>query len=119
MTCISLTKAKFGEFFIDTITRAADEANRKAQKTAYWPVMETITRIDYGACGLINITMGFLAVKVALVKGSALAALQEANIAFLIPDRFVCSPTTTDLNLDCSKAPGFPKWACYFCVEFY
>jgi len=43
--------------------------------------METLTRIGYGARGLIYITMGLLAVQVALGKGGALASPQGAIAA--------------------------------------
>jgi hypothetical protein len=36
---------------------------RSAQKAAFNPLMETLTRIGYGAPGLIYITMGLLAVQ--------------------------------------------------------
>jgi len=47
---------------------------RTARQAASTPLMETLTRIGYGARGLIYITMGLLAVQVALGKGGALAS---------------------------------------------
>lgn len=54
---------------------------KTAQKAAFNPLMETLTRIGYGARGLIYITMGLLAVQVALGKGGALASPQGAIAA--------------------------------------
>lgn len=54
---------------------------RTAQKAAFNPVMETLTRIGYGARGLIYVTMGLLAVEVALGKGGVLASPQGAIAA--------------------------------------
>jgi hypothetical protein len=62
-------------------TRVASSVKRDAQKAAFNPVMETLTRIGYGARGLIYITMGLLAIKVALGKGGALATPQGAIAA--------------------------------------
>ena len=52
-----------------------------AQKAAFSPLMEILTRIGYGVRGLIYITMGILAVDVALGKGGALASPQGAIAA--------------------------------------
>lgn len=54
---------------------------KTAQRAAFNPLMETLTRIGYGARGLIYITMGLLAVQVALGKGGALASPQGAIAA--------------------------------------
>src|SRR4051794_6163278 len=50
----------------------------KAQKAASSHLMELLTRIGYGVRGLIYITMGLLAVQVAIGKGGALASPQDA-----------------------------------------
>lgn len=52
-----------------------------AQKAAFSPLMEILTRIGYGVRGLIYVTMGILAVDVALGKGGALASPQGAIAA--------------------------------------
>jgi hypothetical protein len=49
-----------------------------AQKAAFSPVMELLTRLGYGVRGAIYIVMGLLAVQVALGKGGALASPQGA-----------------------------------------
>lgn len=53
----------------------------KAQKAASSSLMETLARIGYGVRGLIYITIGLLAVQVALGKGGALASPQGAIAA--------------------------------------
>lgn len=57
------------------------EVKRAGQKAAFSPLMEALTRLGYGARGLIYITMGLLAVQVALGKGGALASPQGAIAA--------------------------------------
>jgi hypothetical protein len=74
-------KAKNRGIFMKTTNRIAGGINRNAQKAEYSPVMEALTRIGYGARGLIYIMMGYLAVKVALGKGGALATPQQAIAA--------------------------------------
>jgi len=54
---------------------------RTAQKAAYSPVMEALTRVGYGARGLIYITMGLLALEVTLGKGGTLSDQQGAIAA--------------------------------------
>ena len=51
---------------------------RAAQKAEFSPLMEAMTRLGYGVRGLIYITMGLLAVQVALGRGGALASPQGA-----------------------------------------
>jgi Domain of Unknown Function (DUF1206) len=50
------------------------EVKNAGKKAAYSPLMEALTRVGYGVRGLIYITMGLLAVRVALGKGGALAS---------------------------------------------
>ena len=57
------------------------EVKRAGHKAAFSPLMEALTRLGYGARGLIYITMGLLAVQVALGKGGALASPQGAIAA--------------------------------------
>lgn len=64
-----------------SIRNFKESGERKAQKAAFNPLMETLTRIGYGARGLIYMTMGLLAVQVALGKGGALASPQGAIAA--------------------------------------
>jgi hypothetical protein len=64
-----------------SIRNFKESGESKAQKMANSPLMETLTRIGYGARGLIYITMGLLAVQVALGKGGALASPQGAIAA--------------------------------------
>ena len=73
---MSATQSKTG-----SIRNFKESGERKAQKAAFSPLMETLTRIGYGARGLIYITMGLLAVQVALGKGGALASPQGAIAA--------------------------------------
>ena len=54
---------------------------RSAQKAASSPLMELLTRIGYGVRGLIYITIGILAVEVALGRGGSLASPQGAIAA--------------------------------------
>jgi hypothetical protein len=54
------------------------EVKRAGQKAVFSPLMEAITRLGYGVRGLIYVTMGLLAVQVALGKGGALATPQGA-----------------------------------------
>ena len=51
------------------------------QKAALGSFMEVLTRLGYGVRGLIYVTMGLLAVQVALGKGGALASPQGAIAA--------------------------------------
>jgi len=64
-----------------SIRNFKQSSESKAQKVANSPLMETLTRVGYGARGLIYITMGLLAVQVALGKGGALASPQGAIAA--------------------------------------
>ena len=73
---MSATHSKAGAF-----RNFKQNGESKAQKAANSPLMETLTRIGYGARGLIYITMGLLAVQVALGKGGALASPQGAIAA--------------------------------------
>ena len=73
---MSATHSKAGAF-----RNFKQSGESKAQKAANSPLMETLTRIGYGARGLIYITMGLLAVQVALGKGGALASPQGAIAA--------------------------------------
>lgn len=73
---MSATQSKAGSF-----RNFKETGESKAQKAANSPLMETLTRIGYGARGLIYITMGLLAVQVALGKGGALASPQGAIAA--------------------------------------
>ena len=57
------------------------EVKRAGQKAALSPLLEALTRLGYGVRGLIYITMGLLAVEVALGKGGALATPQSAIAA--------------------------------------
>ena len=50
------------------------EVKKAGKKAEFSPLLETLTRIGYGARGLIYTTMGALAVQVALGKGGALAS---------------------------------------------
>jgi len=68
------------------------EVENAGQKAAFSPVMEALTRVGYGVRGLIYVTMGLLALNVALGKGGeptdqqgAIAAIgrQPAGIVFL------------------------------------
>lgn len=62
-----------------TNIRAKQESvKRTANRAAYSPVMQALTRVGYAVRGLIYITMGLLAVGVALGKGSSLASPQSA-----------------------------------------
>lgn len=64
-----------------SIRNLKNSGERSAEKAASSPLMEILTRIGYGARGLIYITMGLLAVDVALGKGGALASPQGAIAA--------------------------------------
>ena len=57
------------------------ESNRGGQGTAFGPLMEALTRLGYAVRGLIYVTMGLLAVQVALGKGGILASPQGAIAA--------------------------------------
>ncbi|MEP7136295.1 MAG: DUF1206 domain-containing protein [Chloroflexota bacterium] len=63
---------------INSATGIKAEAKRAGQKATFSPLMETIVRLGYGVRGLIYVTMGLLAVQVALGKGGALASPQGA-----------------------------------------
>ncbi|MGZ6347456.1 MAG: DUF1206 domain-containing protein [Anaerolineales bacterium] len=73
---MSATQSKTG-----SMRNLKESGERSGQKAASSPVMEILTRIGYGARGLIYITMGILAVDVALGKGGALASPQGAIAA--------------------------------------
>jgi hypothetical protein len=55
-----------------------ESGKRAARNAAINPVVETLTRVGYGARGLIYIIMGLLAVEVALGKSGSLASPQGA-----------------------------------------
>jgi len=61
--------------------RIKADGKRTAQKAEFSPHMEAVTRLGYGVRGLIYITMGLLAVQVALGKGGGLASQQDAIAA--------------------------------------
>jgi hypothetical protein len=61
--------------------RIKSEGKREVQKVAFSPLMEGLTRVGYGARGLIYITMGLLAVGIALQRGGAPADQQGAIAA--------------------------------------
>ena len=65
----------------NTTIGVKEEVKRASQKAAFSPLMEALTRLGYGVRGLIYITMGLLAVQVALGKGGALASPQGAIAA--------------------------------------
>jgi len=50
------------------------EVKNAGKKAAFSPLMEALTRLGYGVRGLIYVTMGLLAVQVALGNGGALAS---------------------------------------------
>jgi len=50
------------------------EVKKAGKKAEFSPLMEALTRVGYGVRGLIYITMGLLAARVALGKGGALAS---------------------------------------------
>jgi hypothetical protein len=50
------------------------EIKKAGKKAEFSPLMEALTQIGYGTRGLIYITMGLLAVRVALAIGGALAS---------------------------------------------
>lgn len=58
-----------------------EDVKRVANKAAFSPVMEALTRIGYGVRGLIYITIGLLALGVALGKGGSLTNQQGAIAA--------------------------------------
>jgi len=64
-----------------TGNRVKTSVERAGQKAESSPLMEALTRLGYGVRGLIYITMGLLAVQVALGKGGALASPQGAIAA--------------------------------------
>jgi len=57
------------------------QVKNAGQRAEYSPIMEALTRIGYGARGLIYITMGLLAVQVALGKGGGALASPLGAIA--------------------------------------
>ena len=57
------------------------EVKSAGQKAAFNPVMEALTRVGYGARGLIYFTMGLLALNVALGNGSGATDQQGAITA--------------------------------------
>jgi len=57
------------------------EGNKGDQNVAFGPPMEALTRLGYAVRGLIYVTMGLLAVQVALGKGGILASPQGAIAA--------------------------------------
>jgi hypothetical protein len=54
------------------------DVKRTAQKVGVSPLMEALARVGFGVRGIIYITMGLLALNVALGKGGALASPQGA-----------------------------------------
>jgi hypothetical protein len=58
-----------------------NNVKRAGQKAAFSPLMEVLTRVGYGARGLIYFTMGLLALNVALGKGGAPTDQQGAIAA--------------------------------------
>jgi len=64
-----------------TSSRVKAGVERAGQKAAFSPLMEALARIGYGVRGLIYITMGLLAVSVALGKGGAPTDQQGAIAA--------------------------------------
>ena len=57
------------------------DVKHAGQKAAFSPLMEALTRVGYGARGLIYFTMGLLALNVALGKGSGTTDQQGAITA--------------------------------------
>ncbi|HLO14653.1 MAG TPA: DUF1206 domain-containing protein [Anaerolineales bacterium] len=57
------------------------DIKRTAQKAEFSPLMEALTRLGYAVRGVIYITIGLLAVQVALGRGGALASPQGAIAA--------------------------------------
>lgn len=53
-------------------------AKQAANRAAYSPFIETLTRVGYAARGIVYSTIGLLALRVALGKGGALATPQAA-----------------------------------------
>jgi len=73
-----------GEYFMSATNSAVGikaEVKKAGQKAAFSPLMEAMTRLGYGVRGMIYITMGLLAVQVALGQGGALASPQGAIAA--------------------------------------
>lgn len=64
-----------------SIGRIEAGVERAGKKAAYSPLMEALTRVGYGARGLIYFTMGLLALNVTLGKGGAPASPQGAIAA--------------------------------------
>ena len=73
---MSTTQAKTG-----SMHDLKQGGERSAKNAASSPLMELLTRIGYGVRGLIYITIGILAVEVALGKGGVLATPQGAIAA--------------------------------------
>lgn len=65
----------------NNINVAKTHVENTAKKAAYNPLMEALTRLGYSVRGLIYITMGILALNVALGKGSAPVDQQGAIAA--------------------------------------
>lgn len=63
---------------VGSIGSLKGKVKKPGQKAEFNPVMEALTRLGYGVRGLIYITMGVLAFKVALGKGGAPANQQGA-----------------------------------------
>jgi hypothetical protein len=79
-----MVRSKKGEYFMSTIDSAVGikaDVKKAGQKAAFSPLLETLTRLGYGVRGLIYITIGLLAVQVALGKGGKLASPQGAIAA--------------------------------------
>jgi hypothetical protein len=64
-----------------SIGRIKGNVERAAKKAEFSPLMEALTRLGYGARGLIYITMGLLAVSVTLGIGGAITDQQGAIAA--------------------------------------
>jgi hypothetical protein len=64
-----------------TVSNLKSDVKGAAQKAAFSPFMDALTRLGYGVRGLIYVTMGFLAIGVTLGKGGALADQQGAIAA--------------------------------------
>jgi hypothetical protein len=73
---MSATNSKAG-----TVRGIKTDVKRAGQKAEYSPVIEALTRVGYGARGIIYFTMGLLALNVAFGKGSAPIDQQSAIAA--------------------------------------
>jgi hypothetical protein len=65
----------------DTPGSVKTDVKRAGQKVAYSPLVEAMTRLGYGVRGIIYVTMGLLALNVALGKGNAPVNQQSAIAA--------------------------------------